>query len=504
MSLDEVAEYDTSSIINTWQEIGYSQEEQEEEQGKFNDELIKAIKSYQEMLENVRDSMKEQIVETYESFSKLVKSFGKTENELHTILSCLKDDMKLKEKLEVINSKFTEFKQSHQHIIDKFENLHSECSQLFERLEIDAENRGEFSELDVDDYTNAKMEKYEEKLKNLKSEIENRERIMKNFFKESTAISNRLQVEMPQSIVDLYNSQKITDEALKEAEDYVKELIEKKEQREAELSKKLITLQKLWAILDVKTSERQKFINSFKTIGDSVVEAYDKEAESLRERREEKLPEIVENQKKQIKELEATLHLTDDQIKEIQTEGKNLNEVYDLLDERIEELTKEYNEVKIIIESINQREELIKERDDLDEAARKQEEKLKKKKSHQPPVDQKQAAKDEQARRRIKSLLPRIEKKLYISLIEYQTLRGEDFLWDGKEYIHNVENIKLSSSELAKAKGVGKKKCASSRRTSHFPEVTSKPLMAPAAEKGKKKVSRRSLENKPCIGNQHE
>lgn len=500
MSLQEAAGYDTSSIVSTWEEIGYSQEEQEEQQAHLNETIIKAIQSYQESLEGQRDSMKSQIQEIYESFSKLLHAFGKPESELQKILSKLSDEMKLKEKLELINTKFSEFKDANQHIIDKFENLHSQCSQLLDRLEVKEEDRGEFATLNNDDYTNEKMERYEDKLKRLKSEIENREKVMKNFFKESTTISNKLEIEMPQSLVDLYNSQKITLEALKEAEDYQKELIQKKEVREEELSKKLVVLQKLWNILDVKKQERQKFINSFKTIGDSVVKAYDDEADKLRERREEKLPEIVENQKRQIKELEATLHLTPDQIEEIPIEGKNLNDVYDLLDQRYDDLYKEYTEVKTIVESINQREELIKESEELAENARKLEEKLKKKKSHQQPPDQKQAAKDEQAKRRINSLLPRVEKKLYISLIEYQTLKNCNFLWDGEEYIQKLEGIKISPAEIQKAKNAGKKK-GSSRRTSHFPEASSKPL---TVETGKKRVSRRSLENKPCIGNQHE
>ena len=201
MSLQEVAEYDTSAIVSTWQEIGYSQEEQEEQQEKLNEVIIKAIQSYQEMIENDRDSMKEQIVDIYESFSKLLKAFGKPESELNNILSCMNDEMKLKEKLNVINSKFTEFQASHQHIVDKFENLHSECSQLFDRLEINAENRGEFTTLDTEDYTNGKMEKYEEKLKNLKNEIENRERIMKNFFKESVSLSFGSLIEDNKSLI---------------------------------------------------------------------------------------------------------------------------------------------------------------------------------------------------------------------------------------------------------------------------------------------------------------
>lgn len=498
MSLEVAQSYDTSSILQTWNDIGYSQNEQELQQEELNEIIINAIKTYEIKLQETYNSMNEKSNSILESFIQLMKAFGKSDKEIESELSTITDDLKIKQKYEIMNAKFTDFKNANQHIFDKFDQLYSECQKMFDRLEIKAEERGEFGVVCNTDYTNERLVRFEEKFNSLKSEIGNREKVIQSFALESTDISNALEISIPQNLLELYQSKAITNEALETAEAFQKELLLKKETREKELATKLATLHKLWNIFHLPQSERNAFISSFTTIGDKVVQAYDEQILRLKEQREEKLPEIVEQQKEDIQKLERDLNLIDSQIEIIETEGKDLNLVYDLLDQRFEALSSEYNDVKPIIESIQQREELIKENDEIDENARKLEAKQKKKKT-QVVVDQKKVAKDEQAKRRIKSLLPRIEKKLLVLLIKYQTQKGREYLWGGEEYIHNLDHIKLSDVELQKAKGIHKKKTPpSSRRTSYFPERP-----APV-EGGKKHVVRRSLENKPCIGNKKE
>ncbi|OHS98938.1 hypothetical protein TRFO_34701 [Tritrichomonas foetus] len=492
MSLEVAAQYDTTPIVSIWKEIGYDEETQISEQEKLNEVLLNAIKSYQTSLETTRNSMESQITETKQAYIKLMHAFGKPESEVIKVINGLQDGT-LKQQLEDVESKFTSFRNANQSTIDKFVSLHSQCAELFDRLKI--KERGDFSTVGDDDYTDARATKFEQKLNALKNEVKNRENILEKLNKETNALSASLELEIPEDVISVFTQKLITNEALKIANDHQAELHKKKEVRDAEISSRIAILNKLWNIFHITQAERNRFINSFTTVSDSVVKAYDEEISRLKEQREEKLPEIVEQQKVDIKNLEAELHMTGDQIVEIPIEGKNLNEVYDLLDQRFEILTKEFNEVKPIIDSIQQREELLKETQELNESARKMELALKKKKQ----IDQKKAAKDEQSRRRIKSLLPRIEKKLLVLLIEYQTRKEADFLWDGREYIQELEHIKLSDVELQKAKGLNRKKSLTSRRTSHIS------ALANIAANPKKGTTRKSLENRhPNVSNQHE
>jgi hypothetical protein len=131
---------------------------------------------------------------------------------------------------------------------------------------------------------------------------------------------------------------------------------------------------------------------------------------------------------------------------------------------------------------INQRTELLTEADGLNEAAKRVEEARVRKKE----VDQKKLNKDEQARRRIRSKLPRLERKLLLALLEYQTNQEKDFLWDGQPYVEQLTHIKLSDVELRQAKFTRKKSVPSSRRISQLGVL----------EDPSKKSARQSLENR--------
>jgi hypothetical protein len=136
---------------------------------------------------------------------------------------------------------------------------------------------------------------------------------------------------------------------------------------------------------------------------------------------------------------------------------------------------------------INQRTELLHEANELNESAKRIEEARVKKKE----IDMKKVNRDEQARCRIRSLLPRLEKKLLLALLEFQSSKEREFLWEGQIYIDQLAHIKLSDVELRQAKFTRKKSLPPSRRVSQLGPL----------ENGPKKGSRQSLENRAAAPN---
>jgi hypothetical protein len=67
-------------------------------------------------------------------------------------------------------------------------------------------------------------------------------------------------------------------------------------------------------------------------------------------------------------------------------------------------------------------------------------------------------AKEEQRRRRLKTSLPRLEKKLFTVLIEFREVNGFDLEWDGEPYLGSLSNIILSDIELKAIRGKARKK----------------------------------------------
>lgn len=477
MSLRALDEFDGSMISDIWEKIGYDADEKEEEQKKIDMALIDALLIYQEKLGEAYYGVKSKIDVVCNDYGNLMRAFGHDEAHIEQAIAATQVGS-LKEILANATHAFESFKECHKAKIDHIVQLHSECFALYEKLEIPTENRGEFDCLGDSDYTDARIERFAQELGRLHMALNERKKKLKELQDESDKLSKHLEIEFTPM-----NDDDVSSANMRQAEEALNGFNKMKAMREEAIEKKKAEITKLWNILDVPTAQRRKFTAKFKTIGASVIQAYTDEIEKLCAKRQENLPDIVKQQMEKIQDLEKQMHTPPEACETLEFDESDLNKVYEVLDEKLDRVQKRYTAMKPFLELIEQRKELMDETKKLDDRAKKVELLIKKKKD----VDQKQITKDEQARRRIKSVLPRLEKKLLIMLIEYKTANGSDFMWDGAEYITQLEHIKLSDSELRQAQGgsARKKSLGTGRRTSQMSAVS-------AVTKG---PVRRSLEN---------
>jgi Ca2+-binding EF-hand superfamily protein len=473
--LSSLCEFDGSSLIALWHSIGLSDEEQEKEKLKLNDLIRATITSFQAPFSQTEEDLKCKIQTTSDAFQKLKKAFGIPCEALLTDLP----ESNLRSHLSQITSEYESFKASHQECIEKFSSLQSEVSALFSKLEIPEEDRGEFGKVDCDDYTVGRLQRFTETSRLLQEQVQTRQEELTKRHSSIQELAGKLEVSVPDYVTIAFQASDISTETMKKVVECEANLIATKQLREAEINRRKTSLTRLWDALKVPQSERQEFLAKQSTIGETALDAYANAIGRLKTQREEHLPEIIRAQLSEINRIESELHRT---LTQIVIEGQDANTVYDTLENVLDTLNAEYIELRPFVEMINQRTELLSEADELNEAAKKLEEARAKKKE----IDQKKLNKDEQARRRIRSLLPRLEKKLLLSLLEYQVNQEKDFLWDGQPYVEQLGHIKLSDIELRQAKFTRKKSVSSSRRISQLGPV----------EDVAKKNSRRSLENR--------
>lgn len=476
MSFEIFSELDGTFISDAWQQIGYDQDECDDEQCKLDRLVIDAILMYQEQLGQAMFAIQEQIKAVSLQFEQLMTAFGVKPEDVQKALSATEAG-NLKSSLAKLTDAFNAFKESKKSKLEHLQNLQSTCAALFDRLEI--EERGEFAAVGDVDFTDARIQRFADKVKELTAAVDERLQTMKDHQTCCEALAKKLEVPAP-----TFNCDDISAMSMKQAEEYEAGLIKMTKMREDLIDQKKSEITKLWNILDVPTSERRKFTSSFKTIGASVVQSYTDEIQKLQKQRQEHLPEIVEQQKLKIKQLEEEMHLTPEQIEKVDTDGKDVNEAYEILDARYDAVHEMYISMKPFIELITERSQLLSEMEQLDKSQKAVERAIKKKK----PVDQKQINKDEQARRRIRSLLPRLEKKLLIMLVQYQANKGHEFTWDGLPYAEQLAHIKLSESELRQAKSQNRKRSLGSAH-------------AKLDQPERKVTSRRSLENNSALIN---
>ncbi|OHT10229.1 hypothetical protein TRFO_20527 [Tritrichomonas foetus] len=81
------------------------------------------------------------------------------------------------------------------------------------------------------------------------------------------------------------------------------------------------------------------------------------------------------------------------------------------------------------------------------------------------PTDAKEKLHIEKVTRRHKCVLPRVEKKLFIHLVQFREQTDEDFLWEGKPIINELSHIHVSKSELNQNKVLNKSLRKTSKQT---------------------------------------
>jgi hypothetical protein len=480
MSLTVLEHFDPSPILETWKSIGYSAEEQEMEQQKLNDLLIDTVLAYEERLGCRYQEIKEQVDRLGADFSKLMRAHGASDGEIVDTLK-VPEGSGLKQKLHVWQSGYESYQELHRSRLQCITDLYEICTSLFERLQIPIDDRGEFAVIGDCDYTDARMNRFAQAAESLQKEVYSRTAILDGIYNSLTNLSEQLELPIPDAAVILHRNRDISPNSLSEMECCRDAMIERKNLREAEVCSKKREITKLWNILKVPAETQKKFLSQYSNLSARVVEAFTKELRRLETEREEHLAEIIENQRAEIARLLTEVNLPDCKITEANIEGKDLGTTYDILDKRIEYLNELYKEQKPCIDLIRQREDLLLESKELHDKATRVEEMRRQKKN----IDPKLINRIEQGRRRIKSLLPRLERKLLLMLIEFEVSSKNHFEWNGKPYIDNLSHIKLCDVEIIKAKS-GRKKSLVIHARQSVSSVCKKPYERRSMENSRK------------------
>jgi hypothetical protein len=473
--LGALHDFDGDALTGLWRNIGLTEAEQAEEMAKLNGLVRQAIETFQAQFAETEQNLKDQIRSTWNAYQALSNAFGVAAN-AHLVDA---PRTSLRSRLAEITAEYEAFKAAHQARITEFDALHAEVSSLFTKLEIPEDDRGEFATLGCEDYTALRLQRFTETRKLLHEHVTTREGELSKRQASIENLSRELEAEIPDDIALAFQARDISAETLRKVAECEVNLKATKQLRESEIDRQKLVLLRLWDALKISAPERDSFANQWPTLGDSVLEGYANEITKLKAQRQEHLPEIIRAQLAEINRIEAELHRP---LTQFAIEGQDANTLYDILERIFDGLQAEQSELRPLLELIAQRTELLKELDDLNESAKLLEETRLKKKE----VDLKKVSKDEQARRRIRSLLPRLEKKLLIALLDYHANKEQEFLWDGQPYVEHLGHIKLSDVELRQAKTARKKSVQPSRRASQLGPL----------DDGEKAGSRRSLENR--------
>lgn len=613
------------SVIQLWDEIGLTQEERDEEVRKMNEAIERVRSDFISSTVQECQQLTQSIDEIKEKHIKYLKALKAPESDIEKVNDSGKEGT-IKKRYEEVRDSYTEYMKIVRKRIGEFQ----EDMQLIElysyNLGIPPEEQGEFGNLGEEDLTLARLERFHRKVQELNDEVDRKSLQFDKLSKSIQQNSHDLQEDIPEHIQNYIDKKIYSQEAFDALQEYLDELRSVRETRVIQISEKAVEITRLWDLLEIDDDERRAFLNSHSALSHKNIQDCNNEINRLTEIRNQNLPILIRNLKKQIISICDDLSYSEEQKHEIlercekqnqenidtveteepvtkdaeektdepqitgetttevekpvesaeqapkeeeikpqeeeqqpaeqpeeqpkaeeenkpedspvepteekkddeveikpeqqeeqneiteQTEEQEVTEILVDPDERTEiEIRTEDTEqdrlinyfnnldtellhlkrvhlvAQPIIDLIQQREEVIEEFNSAKAAVEGDEAQAgkgqKKGKRAEKKPDPQQLLHIEKVSRRYKSVLPRIEKKLKLLLIEFKEQNEEDFIWNSKPIIESLEHVKLSNSEVHQAKTAWRKKSVSKNTVKPSTEGKPKATSARAQRK---------------------
>ena len=449
---------DPTNLETLWHELGLLPSEIEKEK-KYLNKLINEVR-YNARKNASFEKMRiiEEIQNIKEHHIKLLRAIGATETECDTVRHSGFEG-NLRQRLAEVRSNFDLFKPKCSELITEFEELKKKSDNLFDQIGYSIEDRGEFAEIGESDLTKERQQRFKDKIKELEAEVAARTKELDDLKEKTLNIASKLGSKISPRIDLLFNSNDISTQSLETIQEYIEDLSVIRNSRIAQISELALAISHEWELLGFTEQEKQAFVESHSQLNEKCIQDFSDELIRLQNLRNEKLPELIERVKIEIVSICQTLHFTQKEIDETlskvrEVPGDNMA-TFSEYEAELFNMKRKLALAQPIIDLMKQRDEIIKEYEQVEI-----EEKALKDNKDDKSVDKR----GEKIRRRYKFVLPRVERKILISVLEFKQAYGTDFLWDGKKVEDEYAAISLPPAELSQVKTDAKRKSANSTK----------------------------------------
>ena len=476
-----------NSLFNLWSEIGYTSTERECQQKEIEAQVVQLFQSFVEKTTIEKEKLQNEVLTSLENYNNLKQALGKQTEYVFN------PNSPLRQQFNEINIAYNKLYKDSKDVITSFKKIHAEVSKNFEILGIPKNLRGEFESVGNKDLSSARYKRFSVKNDELVNEISSRTSKLADLKNKTSQLDKELEEKLPQNIQQFFDNEVITDNAFATIEKYIKDMEEEKNKRVEKLKTILSEIVKMWDLLDISKAERKEFTDSHTTIGINSIKDSESELKKLNALRAKQIPQLIISQQETIMQLAAYTHSkpeVDVTINPHEEECKE--EVYGIYADEINRLEKLKESLDPILELIMQREVMQKEKDNLMKIFTQRGKGKTGTKYISPVENPKELMKEENDFRRVKCMIPRVERKLKIALLEYRAVNNHDFVLDGEAYINNLDHIKLNDLEVARAM---------------VPHHKTRKSLAPSSlkddlhEKAKSNLMRRRSENAMYVSN---
>lgn len=430
-------EEDHTHLDELWDQLNYSDEQKKSERNRL-DTLLK--EETRKVLENEfkkKQELLNQLQETRSNYCKMLKALARPQEEIENA-NRLGQNGTLLERIDDLKSACDAFLPTYIVRVKLFNDFWNRVTYLFDKMGIIESERDGFSEFDNDNLSPENEQRYKDQIQLLEKEYKERLRAIEGLNEKIRNLARDIGETISPIVDAILKSKQVTAVSYNTAIEYCQDLESIKQNRAKEMSLLALEITHCWDLLNVPNNQRKEFIASHSTLSQENIQAFESQLNELHNQIESNLPELLEQVRQDIVALCKSMQYTEQQINEQLVELNTEKETFYFLEKSLLELKKLNASSQPIIQMIKQREEIID-----------QYQSINKKKPDQAA---------DKIKRRYKTILPRIEKKLGIELVKYEEIHSRPFTWNGENMLEKLEHIKLSQSEIKQAKNQARKK----------------------------------------------
>lgn len=438
-----------------WDDLGITRDEQENALNDLNQAIINAKIEYLRQIQERRDKILESINLRRQTLCMITQALPHSEEEMEEIRN-IGSKGTLRERSLELDRAAEKYKAEYEKASAKFIDIKIEMDKLFDRLEYTESDKGEFAEIGYADLSDERLDRFKRELQILEQEAKKRIEILEKNEEKINEFLVEIDEPMHPQIKEICEKKIITSSSFTEMGRYFDQIQALRHARSSKYSELALILTNLWELLEIPEEERLKFISTHNKLSTQSIQGIFEESQKLSKIKIERLPELIEKALARIDKDCKTLHKTNEekacllhQLNTCQTKLDAFNKLQEIcaklqreivlsaqalaMIEQRSQIIQAYNEVKEMLNEQNYQKSLTKE------------------------SEIQNSIKSDKAKRRFNFVLPRLEKKLLMSLIEFKQATGFDLTYDGEVYIEKLVNIELSHDEIKRAKMGGRR-----------------------------------------------
>lgn len=461
---EEMKVANPTNLETLWEELGLSPKEIEEEKARLGNLIDEVHHTMKTEAQRKKHNIAKETDEIRKKHESLLRAIGASERECYEIQSTGKTGT-IRERYNEVKTNFDAFEPKANKVIQEFEKLHAKAVELYDKIGYPQSERGEFATVGTTDLSEARKKRFEDQIASLEEEAKERVDALKSLETKVKKICEMLGQTPAPMAKEIFEKEDISTHAFDEINQYYVDISLIKSSRVGQMSELALELTREWDLLGISETERKQFIDSHSSLSEKSIQDCSDEVVRLRKIHEAKLPELIEKIKDEISSICDSLHYTSEDKDEIMGHVKSEDvtmDVFNSCETELLELRKTFILAQPIVDLINQRVEIMNEYNECLETEPKPQ------KGKAAPAD----PKAEKIKRRYKFVLPRIEKKLLIYLLQFKESQGHDFIWDGKKLADDLSHVKVTQAEIHQTTKSTRKKSAGGRKStkpSDFP-----------------------------------